>query len=228
MLLLYKGRVEGGAEPMFDDVPPPAGAVILFDGESLSGWSARGGGAAGWRVEGGALVVEPGAGDIVSGPRFLDAFIHLQFMCPDMPDRAGQAKANSGVYVQGRYELQVLDSYGIAIPGTGDCGAIYKQHAPLVNACRPPLEWQSYDIVFRAARVDATGRTLAQARLTVFHNGVVIHNNAEAEGPTGRPLDTNVGEPGPLLLQDHGDPVRYRNIWLMRLPPHGSSSYEPG
>jgi hypothetical protein len=205
----------------------PVGAVVLFGGDSLRGWSARGGGEARWRVAEGALEVVAGAGDIVSSERFQDALIHLEFACPDMPDKRGQAKANSGVYIQGRYEIQVLDSHGIAIPGKGDCGAIYDQLAPLVNACLPPLAWQSFDIVFRAARVDGSERLVDPARLTVFQNGVVIHNNAEVEGPTGRPLDTDVGQPGPLLLQDHGDPVRYRNIWILRLPPAGSSSYEP-
>jgi hypothetical protein len=214
--------------PFSEKMSPPPGAVALFDGESGRGWSARGGGEARWRVDEGALEVVAGAGDIVSDERFRDALIHLEFWCPDMPDKKGQAKANSGVYVQGRYEIQVLDSYGIGIPGKGDCGAIYDQLAPLVNACRPPLEWQSFDIVFRAARVSDSGRLIAPARLTVFQNGIVIHNNAEVEGPTGRPLDADVGEPGPLLLQDHGDPVRYRNIWISRLPLRGSRLYEPG
>ena len=203
----------------------PENAVILFDGEDLSSWHQRDGQPAVWRVQDGVMTVTKG--DIISEETFTDVFIHLEFSTPDMPEATGQAKGNSGVYLQGRYEIQVLDSYDIAIPGKGDCGAIYDQHAPLVNACQPPLEWQTYDVIFRAARMDKAGEVSEPARVTVLQNGKVIHNNVELLGPTGGPLDENVGEPGPLLLQDHGDLVQYRNIWLAHLPLKGSDTYEP-
>lgn len=210
---------------MVHDASPPPGAIILFNGRDMQGWTTRDGAPARWAVEDGVMTVVAGAGDIVSQERFEDALVHVEFLCPAMPHATGQAKANSGVYVQGRYELQVLDSFGIAVPGKGDCGAIYNQRAPLSNACRPAETWQSYDVAFRAARVDGEGRVLEPARLTVVHNGVVIHNNVSVDGPTGRAIDDKVGEPGPLLLQDHGDAVRYRNLWVLRLPPAGSDRY---
>jgi hypothetical protein len=144
-----------------------------------------------------------------------------------MPEATGQAKGNSGVYLQGRYEIQVLDSYGINIPGKGDCGAIYNQFAPLVNACRPPMEWQTYDVIFRAPRLNEAGEVEEGVRLTVLQNGQVIHNNVQLPGVTGGAIDDRVGEPGPLLLQDHGNLVAYRNIWAVPLPLKGSDTYEP-
>ena len=203
----------------------PDNAVTLFDGGPLTNWHQRDGQPATWKVSDGAMTVVKG--NVLSDETFADAFLHLEFRCPDMPDATGQAKGNSGVYLQARYEIQVLDSYGVGIPGKGDCGAVYDQYAPLANACRPPLEWQTYDVIFRAARVDASGAVTEPARVTVFHNGVVIHNNVVTLGPTGGAIDQNVGEPGPLLLQDHGDAVQYRNIWLVHLPAKGSDTYEP-
>lgn len=201
------------------------GAVILFDGKSLSNWRRRDGAPATWKVEDGVMTVAKG--DILSGETFRDAFLHVEFRVPDMPGAKGQGKGNSGVYLQGRYEIQVLDSYGISIPGKGDCGAIYNQFAPLTNACKPPMEWQAYDIIFRAARVNEAGEVIEQARMTLLQNGQVIHNNVVLEGPTGGAVDQKVGEPGPLLLQDHGNPVQYRNIWMVHLPLAGSDTYEP-
>ena len=203
----------------------PDNAVILFDGGDLSNWGRLGGGPATWEIRDGAMTVTEG--NVITDEGFADAFIHLEFRCPDMPEATGQAKGNSGVYLQGRYEIQVLDSYGMGIPGKGDCGAIYDQYAPLVNACKPPLEWQTYDVIFRAARVDGSGKVTEPARVTVLQNGMVIHNNVELLGPTGGTIDENVGQPGPLLLQDHGHPVQYRNIWLVHLPLEGSDGYEP-
>lgn len=207
--------------------PPPPEAVMLFNGRDVSNWYHRSGERATWPVAEGVITVGAGRGDILSDEKFLDAYIHLEWREPDMPWAKGQAKGNSGVYLQGRYELQVLDSYGINIPGKGDCGAIYNQYAPLVNACKPPLEWQTYDVIFRAARLDNSGRVVEPARVTVLQNGRVIHNNVVLLGPTGGAVDQNEGQPGPLLLQDHGDPVQYRNIWLVHLPLKGSDTYEP-
>ena len=202
----------------------PKNAVVLFDGKDLSKWHSRNGGPAKWEVADGVATVNR-TGDVVSNEKFTDFVLHLEWMEPDMPDAKGQAKGNSGVYLQGRYEIQVLDSYGIEVPGKGDCGAIYSQFAPLVNACKPPLQWQTYDAAFRAARVDESGKVISQARVTLLQNGVVIHNNVEMLGITGGAMDDKVGEPGPLLLQDHGNPVKYRNIWILPLPLKGSDKY---
>ncbi len=208
-------------------VARPAGAIALLDGDDLSRWRRRDGQPAGWSLVDGVATVVARTGDIVSVDTFRDALIHVEFCEPDMPEATGQRKGNSGIFVQGRYEVQVLDSYGWKVPGKGDCGAIYNQHAPLVNACLPPLQWQAYDIFLRAARVDAEGKVLSNARLTVLLNGQVIHNNVEVLGPTGAAVDQRVGEPGPLLLQDHGNPVRFRNVWFLPLPLEGSEAYAP-
>ncbi|MDA0841070.1 MAG: DUF1080 domain-containing protein [Planctomycetota bacterium] len=205
----------------------PDNAALLLNRTDTSNWTTRSGDAAGWKVEDGTLHVVPGKGDIMTKELFTDHYLHLEFRCPDMPDKTGQAKGNSGVFIAGRYEIQVLDSYGLNIPGKGDCGAIYNQFAPLVNACRPPMEWQTYDVIFRAARLDKEGNVAEAARMTVIHNGIVIHNNVVTQGVTGAPLDEREGVPGPLLLQDHGDLVRYRNIWAIALPLEGSDTYQP-
>lgn len=207
-------------------VQAPKGAVILFDGTDMSKWVTHGTDEpCGWPVRDGAVTV--GKGNIKSTETFRDAMVHVEFKEPDMPEMSGQKKGNSGVYLQGIYEIQVLDSYGWAVPGKGDCGAIYNQFAPLVNACKPALEWQTYDIVFRAARVDAAGNVTEPARITLLHNGIPIHNNVVVHGPTGGAISADLGEPGPLLLQDHGDPVQYRNIWFLPLPETGSDDYAP-
>ena len=206
---------------------PPKDAVVLFDGRSVSNWTTRQGEPAGWKAEDNILHVVPRTGDIMTKETFTDFFLHLEFRCPDMPDAKGQAKGNSGVFLQGRYEIQVLDSYGINIPGKGDCGAIYNQFAPLVNACKPPMEWQTYDVIFRTPRVNDAGEVVEPVRMTVFQNGLVIHNNIALPGVTGAAINNAVGTAGPLLLQDHGNLVAYRNIWAVPLPLKGSDTYEP-
>ena len=204
------------------NTPPPENAVALFAGQDVSNWTTRDGKPAGWKVEDGILQVVPGTGDIMTTQRMTDFYLHLEFRCPDMPDATGQAKGNSGVFLQGRYEIQVLDSHGWERPGMGDCGAIYNQFAPLVNACRAALEWQTYDVTFRAPRAGDSGPSL-----TVVHNGQVIHNNVQLPGTTGAAIDEEILEPGPLLVQDHRALVAYRNIWIVELPLEASETYEP-
>ena len=199
----------------------PANAIRLFNGSDLNNWTTRDGQPVGWTVEDEVMHVVPGTGDIMSRECFTDFYLHLEFRCPDMPEASGQQKGNSGVFLQGRYEIQVLDSYGINIPGMGDCGAIYNQFAPLCNACKPPLEWQTYDAFFRAPRGEL------KSRLTVLQNGQIIHNNIELPGFTAQPTDDTAAEPGPLLLQDHNDLVCYRNVWAQELALEGSDTYEP-
>ena len=196
---------------------PPADAVVLFDGTSLAGWTKRDGQPAGWRLEDGAFVVVPGEGAVVSEEVFGDAQIHLEFATPAGGAKGGQGRGNSGVYLQGRYEVQVLDSFENDTYPNGQCGAVYGHHPPLVNACRPPGAWQTYDIVFRAARFDDAGTKTADATVTVFHNGVLIQDHAPVSAATAAAMQGEGPDAGPLYLQDHGNPVRFRNIWLRRL-----------
>jgi len=208
------------------NVSAAEGAVVLFDGRSLDNWIKTDGRKAEWLVTEGSMQVVPGAGEVCTKELFRDHYLHLEFRLSDMPEASGQAKSNSGVFLQGRYEIQVLDSSGWDIPGLGDCGAVYDQYAPLTNACKSAIEWQAYDVIFRAPRCE--GKVVREnARVTVFHNGIVIHNNVELPGVTGAPSDTNVQLPGHLRLQDHGDTVRYRNIWAVHLEQEGSSEYPP-
>ncbi|MSR48207.1 MAG: DUF1080 domain-containing protein [Planctomycetes bacterium] len=196
---------------------PPADAVVLFDGTDLSKWSS-GGGDARWNVVDGCAEVN-GTGDIETRAAFGDCQIHLEWCAPLPPSGDSQGRGNSGIYFMGRYEVQVLDCFGNKTYPDGQAAALYGQKPPLVNACRPPGEWQSYDIVFEAPRFD--GDKLAKpARVTVLHNGVVVHHAQEYVGATGH---REVGQYSrhedrlPIRLQDHGSPVRYRNIWLRPL-----------
>jgi len=199
---------------------PNSRAVVLFDGTNLSGWERRDalgkGTAVGWKVMDGVMEVAPGSGDIVTKQKFSDFQLHLEFRLPFMPEARGQARANSGVYLQGRYEVQVLDSYGLQ-GVDNECGGIYKVAAPRINMCAPPGQWQTYDVTFRAPRFDKDGKKNKDAIATVSHNGVVIHSDLVLPGPTGGALDNDVHLPGGLLLQDHGNLVQYRNIWLVEL-----------
>jgi hypothetical protein len=169
---------------------------------------------ASWNIRNGAMEVNPGSGSLMTRQQFNDFQLHLEFRTPFMPYAKGQARGNSGVYIQGRYEIQVLDSYGLE-GKDNECGGIYKVAVPRVNMCAPPAQWQTYDIDFRAARFDARGNKVSNAFITVLHNGVAIHDNLEIPMATAGGLDTDMSKPGPILLQDHGDLVQFRNIWLV-------------
>ena len=192
---------------------PPKDAIVLFDGKDLSRWQKAGGGDAAWKlVDGGAM--EVAMGDIITKDKFRDMKLHLEFMPPHMPDATGQARGNSGVFVMDNYEVQVLDSYGKPKLEVGDCAALYGKKPPDKNAARPPAQWQTYDIEFTAPKFDAAGKKTANARITVYWNGEKVHDNVELEGPLpGGPGETRAG--GGIRLQDHGNPVRYRNIWVV-------------
>ncbi len=196
-------------------VPAPKGAIILFDGKTLDGWAKKNGKEAGFKlVPGGAMQVA--GGDILTKEKFDGKFrLHVEFRVPYLPKAKGQGRGNSGVYLQGRYEVQVLDSYGL-VSKDDDCGGIYKVAVPLVNACKAPTVWQSYDINFQAPLCE-NGKKTAPGVITVLHNGSKIHDNVKittdntVSGMGGDPCT-----PGPIMLQDHGNPVQFRNIWLVR------------
>lgn len=189
--------------------------VILFDGRGFDNWKGRSGKTVDWKIEGEAMTVRHG--DIISDEEYGDAFIHVEFKIPDMPLAHGQGKGNSGVYVHGCYEIQVLDSYDSKNPGPGDCGAIYNMYAPLMNACKPAEQWQSYDILFRAPRFDDEGNVTEHAVLSLLQNGLPVHNHVILNRVTPGGISDKVLKQGPLLLQDHGDKVSFRNIWLIHL-----------
>ncbi|MGQ0813374.1 MAG: 3-keto-disaccharide hydrolase, partial [Gemmatimonadota bacterium] len=200
-------------------IAPPADATLLFDGSSLDAWAADKGQPARWKVENGYMEVVPGSGNISTRAGFGDAQLHVEWATPLHAEGEGQDRANSGVFLMGRYEVQVLDSYGNRTYPDGQAGALYGQYPPLVNASLPPGEWQSYDIIFRRPRFEGN-RLVSAARFTVIHNGVVVQDNVELVGPTshGRraPYATHADRL-PLSLQDHGQAVRYRNIWIREL-----------
>lgn len=215
--------VTPGAVPGAAPAAAPSDAIVLFDGRDLNAWQSANGGPPLWKLDQGELLLIPKTGDLRSKAVFGDAQIHIEFRFPEVPAHiTGQQRSNSGLFIQGLYELQILDSYGSSTYSNGQLGAVYKQHAPLVNSARPPLQWQSYDIVFTAPRFDAAGKLLAPARMTVLLNGVLVQNNVELKGPTvyrGQPAYAAHG-PGPLVLQDHGNEgIRFRNIWIRPLGP---------
>ena len=199
---------------------PPSDATILFDGTGLSEWVALKGGDAGWKVENGYMEVVKGTGDIVTKKTFGDCQLHLEFACPSEVKGDSQGRGNSGVFIMGLYEIQVLDGYDNPTYADGLTGGVYGQWPPLVNACRKPGEWQVYDIAFKTPRFEG-GKVVTPATVTVFLNGVLLQHARTSDGPTGHrnlsSYDDSKDEPGPLKLQDHGDLVRYRNIWMRQL-----------
>lgn len=200
---------------------PPADAIVLFDGKDLSSWeSEKDGSAAAWTVENGVLTVKPGEGGIKTKQNFGDLQIHVEWRAPTEIKGKGQGRGNSGIYIMNKYEVQVLDSYQNETYTNGQAASIYKQSPPLVNVTNPPGEWNTYDIIFTAPRFNENGIIKSPAKLTVLHNGVVVQNNYELRGPTeyiGIPNYTEHDKKLPLHLQDHGDLVSFRNIWVREL-----------
>jgi hypothetical protein len=193
---------------------------VLFDGKDLSQWQTPKGEPAKWKVEDGYFEVVAGSGDIQTRQAFGDCQLHVEWAAPDPPRGKDQDRGNSGVYLMGLYEVQVLDSYNNETYADGQAAAVYGQYPPLVNAVRPPGQWQTHDIIFHGPRFAADGQLLRRARVTVVHNGVLVQDNVELSGPTAhkqRPPYRAHREKLPLLLQDHSHPVRYRNIWIREL-----------
>ena len=206
--------------PAGPPVPPPSDAVVLFDGQDLAGWTDAKGNPAKWKVENGYFEVVPKTGDIRTVKGFGDCQLHVEWMAPSPAKGTDQDRGNSGVFLMGLYEVQVLDCYGNKTYADGMTAAIYGQYPPLVNACRPPGEWQTYDIVFRRPRFGKDGQVQTPARMTVFHNGILVHDCDVLTGPTAhkaRPPYAMHADRLPISLQDHGHPVRFRDIWLREL-----------
>ena len=220
----------------------PSDAIVLFDGTDLSKWHHPKHGYGGrmdqveetmvkratdqsyteakWEVKNNSMTVVPRTGAIETKQGFGSMQLHIEWLAPERENKKGQGYSNSGVIIMGLYEVQVLNSYENETYPNGQAGSIYKQHIPLVNASKPPGEWQAYDIVFNAPEFDAEGNLSKPAYITVLHNGVLIQNNAEIEGPAiyiGKPYYVAHPEKLPLILQDHGDKVRFRNIWVREL-----------
>jgi 3-keto-disaccharide hydrolase len=201
----------------------PSDALVLFDGKDLSHWTTA---RQAWKVENGYLEVVPNGGNLTTKEKFGDAQLHVEWAAPSQVRGTSQNRGNSGIFLQGRYEVQVLDSFENPTYADGQAGAIYGQWPPLVNPVRKPGEWQSYDIVFEAPRFE--GAKLSRpAYLTVFLNGVLLHHRKEVMGPTvHRALASYAPQPAEdaLMLQDHQQSVRYRNIWVRRIAGYGGPS----
>jgi len=198
---------------------PPSDAVVLFDGKSLSHWVGQDGKPAQWKVENGYAEVVAKTGYISTRDSFGDCQLHVEFAEPSPPHGESQERGNSGVFLMGLYEIQVLDSFENKTYADGQASAVYGQYPPLVNASRPPAQWQTYDIVFHGPRFKDSKLT-RPARVTVLHNGVLAQDNVELTGPTAhgsRPPYKPGPDKLPVQLQDHGDPVRFRNIWIREL-----------
>ena len=222
---------------------PPSDAIILFDGSSLDKWqktffeysgsmaeyhewlpSLKEGpyvtAPADWKLEEGDLVVVPGTGHLMTKELFGDVQLHIEWLTPKDIAKKSQDYSNSGIFLMGLYEIQILNSFDNETYSNGQAGAIYKQHIPLVNATKPPGNWQEFDIIFSAPKFSNSGNVLNPARITVFHNGVLIQNNVYLTGPTcyiGQAYYVKHPEKLPILLQNHGNPVRFRNIWVRKL-----------
>lgn len=205
--------------PGKDLAAPPSDALVLFNGKNLDHWVGKDGEKPKWTVDNGAVTVAKGTGDIRTKQTFGDIQLHIEWRTPAKVEGEGQGRGNSGIFFSEKYELQILDSYNNRTYSNGQAGAIYKQSIPMVNASRPPGEWQAYDVVFIAPKFNGDGSLKSPGRITVFHNGVLIHHYTEIQGTTeyiGKPKVTAHGK-GSLRLQDHGNPTSFRNIWVREL-----------
>lgn len=197
----------------------PSDAIVLFDGSNFTEWQHLDGKNVGWELKDSVATVVGGTGNIKTKREFGDVQLHLEFRTPAVVKGEGQLRGNSGVFFQERYEVQVLDNYENETYSNGQAGSVYKQSIPLVNACKKPGEWQTYDIIFTAPRFNKDGVRTAAGRLTVIQNGVLVQNNVEIQGTTeyiGLPKNIAHGKAA-IMLQDHGDKVSYRNIWIREL-----------
>jgi hypothetical protein len=203
------------------DNKPPSDAIVLFNGKDFSNWEGEKGKPVGWTLDkAGFMTVKKGTGGIQTKQQFGSCQLHVEWRTPTTIEGEGQGRGNSGIFLMGLYELQVLDSYGNVTYSNGQAGSIYKQRIPLVNASLKPGSWQVYDLVFTAPKFKEDGSLLSPAKFTVFHNGVLVQNNVELKGETvyiGQPEYKTKIEKGPLALQDHGNPVSFRNIWIREL-----------
>ena len=225
-LYVHEGKVDvERAEQVWNDYAHPpkieietvesSDAIMLFGGTDFVHWTTGGDKDIGWKLVDGAMKIVPKSGSIMTKRDFTDFKMHIEFTIPQMPPNVrGQSRGNSGIYIQRRYELQILDSYGLE-PKNNECGSLYKSRAPDKNVCGMPGRWQSYDIIFGAARFDGN-RKIKNAHITIWHNGVLIHNDVELKNKTGagRPEGP---DPGPILLQEHGNEILFRNIWIVPL-----------
>lgn len=211
-------RVVTPAATFSHGAPAPADATVLFDGKDLSQWMLGNGSAPKWKVENGYMQVLEKSGSIRTRNKFADFQLHLEFATPAKVDGSSQGRGNSGILMNGVYEVQVLDSYNNRTYPDGQCGALYGQTPPLVNASKPPGEWQSYDIVFESPRWDEAGKLVKKAAVTVIHNGVILHHRREYNGTTPHKENGHYNKPHApemfIELQDHNNPMRFRNIWI--------------
>jgi hypothetical protein len=199
-------------------IAPPEDATVLFDGTDASEWvMLRDGEPFQWSLGDGYFEVKPKTGDIRTKKVFTDFELHLEFWLPLEPDHTSQARANSGLYLQGLYEIQILDSYENDTYAMGECGALYMQAPTLTNANLPPQQWQTYHVAFRAPRFDDEGLRVKDGAVTIYQNGRLIHNATPISEVTGGAMGHSPSEPGPIRLQDHGNLIRFRNIWIRAL-----------
>jgi hypothetical protein len=201
-------RVERKSPTMGADAPE--GAVVLFNGDSKDAWT-------GGRVDEATKLLNTDGKDILTTAKFMDYTMHLEFMLPYRPDARGQGRGNSGFYQVDHYEMQILDSFGL-MGKNNECGGIYTKAESIVNGCLPPLQWQTYDVVFTNATADKDGKKLSNARLTAKLNGIVIHDDLEITGKTGGSRNAPEATPGPIKLQGHGNPLQFRNVWIVPKP----------